>query len=179
VQRNLVRGRLTTPRITSLGVSISRVSSRSRCEGDELMAHRRLLPMLALLVLLTSSASGQGSALTSEQTAPFMGTWVFTMTEPEAFKGTQQTVRIWAKNSVVGASVQVGKFPATDATGIFKDGDMLVITISHEAQPGLRENGAPIWAIISMIRDGDTMKTAQMLERSQTIKRGLGKKQQD
>ena len=41
----------------------------------------------------------------------------------------------------------------------------------------MRENGAPIWAVISLIRDGDTMKTAQMLERSQTIKRGAGKKQ--
>ena len=108
-----------------------------------------------------------------------MGTWVFTMTEPEAFKGTQQTVRIWEKEGVVQASVQVGKFPAINASGILKDGNMLVLTISHEAQPGMRENGEPIWAVISLIRDGDAMKTAQMLERSQTIKRGTGKKQPD
>jgi hypothetical protein len=135
--------------------------------------------MAALLVLMTSSANGQGSALTPAQAAAFKGTWVFTMTEPEAFKGTQQTVRIWEMNGVVGASVQVGKFPATDATGIFKDGDMLVLTISHEAQPGMRENGAPIWAVMSLTREGDTMKIAQMLERSQTIKRGVAKKQAD
>jgi hypothetical protein len=85
-------------------------------------------------------------------------------------------LRIWAKNGDVRATVQVGKFPAIDATGIFKDGDMLVLTISHEAQPGMRENGASIWAVISLIREGDTIKTAQMLERSQTIKRGVGKK---
>jgi hypothetical protein len=135
--------------------------------------------MAALLVLAASSASGQGSPPTKAQVPAFMGTWVFTMTEPEAFKGTQQTVRIWEKNGVVGASVQVGKFPATDATGILMDGDMLVLTISHEAQPGMRENGAPIWAVISLIRDGESMKTAQMLERSQTIKRGVGKQQPD
>ena len=143
------------------------------------MARLRFVPMVALLVLVSSAASGQGSPLTHAQAAPFLGTWVFTMTEPEAFKGTQQTLRVWEKNGIVGASLQVGKFPATDATGIFKDGDMLVLTISHEAQPGLRENGAPIWAVISLIRDGDTMKTAQMLERSQTIKRGVGEKHAD
>jgi hypothetical protein len=99
------------------------------------------------------------------------------MTEPEAFKGSQQTVRIWNKNGVVAASVQIGKFPPVDVTGIFKDGDMLVLTISHNAQPPMRENGAPIWAVISLTLDGDTMRTAQMLERSQTIKRGTGQKQ--
>jgi hypothetical protein len=143
------------------------------------MAHGRFVSMVGLLALVTTSLSGQGSSLTNAQAATFMGTWVFTMTEPEAFKGTQQTVRISEKEGVVQASVQVGKFPAINATGIFKDGNMLVLTISHEAQPGMRENGEPIWAVISLIRDGDTMKTAQMLERSQTIKRGTGKKEPD
>ena len=69
------------------------------------------------------------------------------------------------------------QFPAIEATGSFKDGEMLVLTISHEA--GMRENGAPIWAVVSLTRDGDTLKTAQMLEKSQTIKRGVGKKPQD
>ena len=53
--------------------------------------------------------------------------------------------------------------------------DMLVLTLSHAA--GMRENGAPIWAVISLTRDGDTLTAAEMLERSQTIKRGVGKKQ--
>ena len=74
---------------------------------------------------------------------PFIGTWLFTMTEPEAFKGTEQTMRVWEKNGVIGASVQIGKFPASEATGIFHDGDMLVLTISHAAKPGIRENGVP------------------------------------
>jgi hypothetical protein len=142
------------------------------------MAHRRILTMAALLVVLvTALAEGQGSPVSAAQAATFIGTWAFTMTEPEAFKGSQQTVRVWEKNGVIVGSVQIGKFPAIEATGIFKDGDMLVLTISHEAQPGMQENGAPIWAVISLIRDGDSMKIAQMLERSQTIKRGVGKKQ--
>jgi hypothetical protein len=140
-----------------------------------MMAHRRWLPIAALLVFVAPAVSGQGSALTPAQAAAFVGTWVFTMTEPEALKGSSQTVRIWDKNGVIAASVQTGKFPPINVTGILKDGDMLVLTISHEAQPAMLENGAPIWAVISLTLDGDTMKTAQMLERSQTIKRGTGK----
>ena len=142
------------------------------------MAHRRILTMAALLILLvTALAGGQGTPSPDAQAATFIGTWAFTMTEPAAFKGSQQTVRVWDKNGVIGASIQIGKFPAIEAAGIFKDGDMLVLTISHEA--GMRENGAPIWAVVSLTRDGDTLKTAQMLEKSQTIKRGVGKKQPD
>jgi hypothetical protein len=129
-----------------------------------------------LLVLVTAFASAQQKPSPQADTT-FIGTWAFTMTEPEAFKGTQQTVRIWEKGGVTGASVQIGKFPAIEATGIFNDGDMLVLTVNHDA--GMRENGAPIWAVISLTRDGDTLKTAQMLERSQTIKRGVGKRQPD
>jgi len=145
------------------------------------MAYRRISAIGVLFVaLLTAPASGQGKpSLSHAEVAPFIGTWLFTMTEPEAFKGTEQTVRIWEKNGVVGASVQIGQFPASGATGIFHDGNMLVLTISHAAQPGIRENGAPIWAVISLTRDGDSMTTAQMLERSQTIKRGVAKKQPD
>jgi hypothetical protein len=75
--------------------------------------------------------------------------------------------------------VQVEKFPPTDVTGIIKDADMLVLSISHEARPAMLENGAPIWAVISLTLAGDTMEIAQMLKRSQTIKRGKGKKQSD
>jgi hypothetical protein len=143
-------------------------------------AHRRWLPMAALLVLVASVADGQGSALTPAQATAFMGTWVIDMTEPAGFKGTH-TVKILDKNGVVAASLQTGgKSPAIEVTGIHKDGDMLVLTITHDAKPRpLLENGAPIWAVISLTLDGDTMKVAQMLERSQTIKRGTGKKQMD
>jgi len=38
------------------------------------------------------------------------------------------------------------------------------------------ENGKPIWVIIALTLDGETMNMAQMLELSQTIKRGSRKK---
>ena len=76
-------------------------------------------------------------------------------------------------NGVVAASVQLGKFPPSEATGMVRDGDMLVLTTMR------RENGQPIWVVMSLTIDGDTMKLAQMLERSETIKRGTGTKQRD
>ena len=142
-----------------------------------MMAHRRLLSTMAALLVVLVTAFANAQQKLSAQAAAFIGTWAFTMTEPEAFKGTQQTVRIWEKSGVTGASVQIGKFPAVAATGIVNDDDMLVLTVNHEA--GMRENGVPIWAVISLTRDGDTLRTAQMLERSQTIKRGVGTKQPD
>ena len=132
--------------------------------------------MAALLLFVPPAVSGQGSMLTAAQATPFLGTWVIDMTEPPEFR-TTHTVRIWDNNGAVAASVQTGKFPPNNVTGLLKDGDMLVLTISHEAQPGMLENGTPIWAVISLTLDGETMKTAYMLERSQTIKRGTGKKQ--
>ena len=141
------------------------------------MAYRRLIPMAALFVLIASVAFGQRSALIPAQTSPFMGTWVIEMTEPAAFRGTH-TVRVWEKDGAVAASLQAGKFPATEATGIHRDGDMLVLTISHHAKPQpMMENGVPIWVVVALTLDGDSMKVALMLERSQTIKRGTGKKQ--
>ena len=55
-------------------------------------------------------------------------------------------------------------------TGIVKDGDMLVCITRR------LENGKPIWVIIALTLDGETMNMAQMLELSQTIKRGSRKK---
>ena len=159
---------------------VNRVKRRMSIKGTRTVTiNRQFLAMAAFLVLVAATASGQVSSPTPTEAAPLMGTWVFTMTEPEAFKGSEQTIRVWDKNGVVAASVQIGKFPPVNVTGILKDAEMLVLTVSHEAQPGLRENGAPIWAVISLLRNGETMKTAQMLERSQTIKRGTGKKQAD
>ena len=44
---------------------------------------------------------------------------------------------------------------------------MLVLTMSHNARPHpIQENGVPIWAVVSAVVDGDTMKVALMLERS-------------
>jgi hypothetical protein len=39
------------------------------------------------------------------------------------------------------------------------------------------ENGMFIWEVVSAGVDGDTMKVAQMVERSQTITRGTGNRQ--
>ena len=92
---------------------------------------------------------------------------------PAALVGTDKTVRIWDKNGTVAASLQVGNLPPNDVTGILKDGDLLVMTTT------LRENGQPIWVAVSLKVEGDTMILAQMMERSETIKRGSGKKQAD
>src|SRR5262245_50842754 len=94
-------------------------------------AQRRWLPMAPLVFLFAvSTARGQGAAVTSQQATGFMGTWAFTMTEPAHFKGSQQTVRIWDENGRIAASVQLGKFPVNTVTGVHRDGDMLVLTIS-------------------------------------------------
>ena len=141
--------------------------------------YRGLVVMIGVMLLLAPPAGAQGPRVTRTQAADFMGTWVFTMTEPEAFKGSQQTLRVWEKDGIVTASLQVGKFPPHTVSGIHADGDMLVLTVSHAAQPAMLENGAPIWAVICLTREADGMRMAQMLERSQTIKRGTGKRQAD
>jgi hypothetical protein len=135
------------------------------------MIRQQLWSSVAVLLLLgAAEAVTQSVAIKSSELAPFMGTWVFTMTNPQ---GSEQTVRIWHKNGIGGASLQIGKFPPNDITGILKDGDVLVLTTT------LRENGAPIWAVIALTLDGRTMNMAQMLQMSQTIKRGTGRKQAD
>jgi len=128
------------------------------------------LAMLGTVCVLAfgAPATGQHSTIPSSQARAFMGTWTFAMTNPPM---SEQTINIWDKDGVVGASLQVGKFPPpNDITGIFKDGDVLVLTTT------LRENGAPIWAVIALTVDGDTMNMAQMLQHSQTIKRGTAQK---
>ena len=133
------------------------------------MIRESLLPRVLVLLLLTATVTtAQSLSLKPSEVAPFLGTWAFTMTNPQ---GSEQTVRIWEKNGSVGASLQIGKFPPNDITGIVKDGDVLVLTTT------LRENGAPIWAVIALTLDGETMSMAQMLQRSQTIKRGTGRKE--
>ncbi len=111
----------------------------------------------------------------SRRRTAFMGTWVINFTEPAAFK-TTQTVRIWNQNGVVAASIQSGNTPQ-EVTGILQDANLLVLTINREAPSAMRENGVPIWSVLSLSLDGDTIKAALMLEPSQTIKKGTGKKQ--
>ena len=127
-----------------------------------------ILIVLGFLVA-GSDPQGQSSGLRSSDVGAFVGTWVIAMTNPA---GAQEVVRISDNGGMVAASVQLGRFPPSDVTGIIRDGDMLVLTTRR------RENGQPIWVVMSLTLDGDTMNMAQMLERSQTIKRGSGKKQQ-
>ena len=141
---------------------------------------RRVLLLAALLVVTAPGARGQSAApLDPADAKSFLGVWVIEMTEPAAFKGTH-TIRVWDNRGTVAASLQTNpNFPAIEATGVYRDGNMLVLTLSHKAKPHpMQENGAPIWAVVSAVVDGETMKVAQMLERSQTIKRGTGKRQQ-
>ena len=79
--------------------------------------------------------------------------------------------RIWDKGGVVAASVQAEQSPPIEITGMVKDGDTLVLTTTRF------ENGKPIWAVVALTLDGDTMKMAQMLEPSRSIKLGSGKRQ--
>ena len=132
---------------------------------------------LVLLVVGGGPAHAQGPAVLPQQAAPFMGTWVFTMTEPPHFEGSVQTVRIWEQDGRVAATLQVGKFPANTVTGMLRDSDMLVLTISDDAPAPIRENGVALRAVIMLTPDGDGMRMAQLLDASETIKRGLGKKQ--
>ena len=136
--------------------------------------HRRgRLTAGLLLLFVAQGVSGQGSSPATAQATAFLGTWKIDMSSPAELVGTNETVRIWDKSGTIAASLQVGKFPPNDVTGILKDGDLLVLTTT------LRENGQPIWAAISLKIEGDTMMLAQMMERSATIKRGSGKKLAD
>jgi len=123
---------------------------------------------LAGLLGVNAIASGPSSTIPSSQATAFIGTWKFAMTEPA---NSEETIAISDKNGVLAASVQIGRFPANEVTGILKDGDVLLLTTT------LRENGQPIWAVIALTLEGDTMSLAQMLQRSQTIKRGTAHKQ--
>ena len=139
--------------------------------------HRRWLMVPAVVLFMASAAKAQGPTVTPAQAAPFMGTWVFTMTAPPHFKGIEQTVRVWNENGRIAASFQVDRFPPLNVTGASRDADMLVLTLSLDAERPLRENGVPIRTVIMLTPDGDGMRMAQMRDNSQAIERGTGKKQ--
>ena len=122
---------------------------------------------------------GQGTApLNSANAKSFLDVWVIQMSEPAAFMGTH-TIRVWDNSGSVAASLQTNSnFPAIEVTGVHRDGNMLIRTLSHHAKPHpMPENGMFIWEVVSAVVDGDTMKVAQMVERSQTITRGTGNRQ--
>jgi hypothetical protein len=137
------------------------------------MHPRTVLTAGLLLLFVAQAVSGQGASPTSAQASAFLGTWKIAMSSPAALVGAYETVRLWDKQGTVAASLQVGNFPPSDVTGLLKDGDLLVMTTT------LRENGQPIGVAITLKLEGDTMMLAQMMERSETVKRGSGKKQAD
>lgn len=127
----------------------------------------RFIAMVLLSLVGLGTAIAQTPSIPSSQAAAFMGTWTFAMTNPP---NSEQTVRVWDQSGMTMATLQVGKFPPNRMTGIMKDGDVLFLTTT------VRENGAPIWVVIALAFDGDTMELAQMMQRSQTIKRGTAPK---
>jgi len=129
-----------------------------------------------MAVLLAPSALAQSALTPSTQATAFLGTWVIEMTQPAAFKG-RHTVTISDNNGALTANVQTGNSPPKPVTGIVKDGEMLVLIISRESPSAMRENGVPIWAVYSLTVNDDTMKAALMLEPSDTIKKGTGRRQ--
>jgi hypothetical protein len=131
--------------------------------------HRLVVPILAALSF-GPSAGWQVSTVPSSDASAFMGTWVLNMTNPQ---GATETVRIWNEDGRLAASLQSGRFPPINVTGVLKDGDLLVLTLTRF------ENGKRDRAVVSLMLDGGTMSMAQMLEFSETIKRGSGKKQPD
>jgi len=132
----------------------------------------RLTPVAAaILIAVAVPASGQSPTIAAKQATAFIGTWVIDIASPAALKGTE-TVRVWEKDGLVAASVQVGQFTPNEVTGLLRDGDLLVLSTT------MRENGAPIWVVISLKVEGETMMLAQMMERSPMTVRGVGKKQQ-
>jgi hypothetical protein len=139
--------------------------------------HRRWLMIPAVVLFMASATSAQGPTVTPAQAAPFMGTWVFAMTAPPHFKAIVQTVRVWNENGSIAASFQVDQFPPLKMTGASRDGDMLILTLSLDAERPLRENGVPIRTVIMLTPDGGGMRMAQMRDNSQAIERGTAKKQ--
>ena len=133
------------------------------------MTSRRAgISAIVVLCLVTSASAWQAATISSSQASAFIGTWVIAMTNP---KGATETVRIWDQNGVMAATVQSERFPPIKVTGAMKDGNVLVLTLTRF------ENGKEDRAVIALTVDGDTMNMAQMLEFSETIKRGSGRKQ--
>ena len=138
----------------------------------------QLVVIAGLLTTGVVAAATQAASTPPAQAAAFLGTWTVTMTAPEEMKGDVITVRIWNKDGRLAASVQTRPtFPVIVATGVLSDGNMVVVSIGHHAQRPMRKNGAPIWATFTLTLDGDSLRLAQTLERSATIKHGVGRKQ--
>ena len=129
---------------------------------------RQALWTVAVVVLLAGSAQGQGANLASSEAKEFIGTWVFTMSEPP---GAQEIVRIMEKGGRVVASIQAQQFPPLEVSDVAKFGEVLILGATRF------ENGKPVQALIILRPMGDTMSIIQELEGSTITKRGSGRKQ--
>ena len=95
---------------------------------------RRALLVAGLLAIAAPGAHGQVAPLNPANAKPFLGVWVIEMTEPPEFKGAH-TIRVWDNSGTVAASIQTNpKSPAIEATGIHRDGNMLVLTLEPQCQ---------------------------------------------
>jgi len=126
----------------------------------------RILLLLAAALAMTSVAAAQPAPAPADVRA-FLGTWEIAMTNPA---GARETVRVWEEKGLVRASVQSGRFPPIPVTGILRDEDVLILSLTRF------ENGKRDRAVVSLALEGETMNFAQMLEFSETIKRGSGRK---
>ena len=131
---------------------------------------RSAIALTAVVSFVTSLSGWQAATVSSKDASAFIGTWVIAMSNPQ---GATETLRIWDQNGVMAATVQSGRFPPLKVTGAMKDGAVLVLTTTRF------ENGKEDRAVIALTVDGETMTMAQMLEFSQTIKRGSGKRQKE
>ena len=87
---------------------------------------RRALLVAGLLAIAAPGARGQSAPLNPANAKPFLGVWVIEMTEPAVFKGTH-TMRLAATRF---AANRTPNFPAIEATGLHRDGNMLVLTLA-------------------------------------------------
>ena len=129
---------------------------------------RQNLWTLLVVLMLVGPARAQDSTLASSEATAFVGTWVFTMTEP---KGAQEAVRIMDKGGRIVASVQAQQFPPLEVSDVAKFGEVLILGATRF------ENGKPLQALIILRPMGNTMSIIQELEGSTITKRGSGKRQ--
>src|SRR5690349_746972 len=112
------------------------------------MMSRLVLRTLGMLCLLGAVSGWQSATLPSSQGTAFVGTWVIAMSNPA---GATETVRIRDENGRLTASLQSGRFPPINATGVFIDHDMLLLTLTRF------ENGKPDRAVIALTVKDDVM----------------------
>src|SRR5262245_35335964 len=112
---------------------------------------------VVVVLALTGRIAAQPSSVPSTEAAAFRGTWAILMVEQS---GAHETIQILYSNGTLAATVQSEQSPPINVTGMIKDGNVLFLTATRY------ENGQPIWAVIALKLNGDTMNMRQMLEPS-------------